>query len=196
MIALPTSPIFGGTKHWMPAYPFMALYAGAGFALVVRAMNLYWRWGLVHSSCCRAPSKLHTVIPLAFRITPRSRAASWGAADKGMNRQFWGFTTGSLVPWLKEKLPNGGRVWICDTTWGAWHMLQRDGLLPNNIRATQNFTSADLILVHHEQHFAEVDFQAWVATGTVQPVHVLTYDGVPIISVYERPTRRSLQPPR
>ncbi|MEO8182553.1 MAG: glycosyltransferase family 39 protein, partial [Deltaproteobacteria bacterium] len=26
------TPIFGGTKHWMPAYPFLALFAGQGFA--------------------------------------------------------------------------------------------------------------------------------------------------------------------
>ena len=30
-------PIFGGTKHWMTAYPFLALFAGAGFDAVVRA---------------------------------------------------------------------------------------------------------------------------------------------------------------
>jgi len=40
--------------------------------------------------------------------------------------------------------------------------------------------------VHHEAHFREVDYQAWVSVGSVQPVHVLRYDGVPIISVYAR----------
>ena len=50
-------------------------------------------------------------------------------------------------------------------------------------------TEADFALVHHERHFAEVDYQVWVAYGTPQPVHVLRYDGVPIISVYENPKR-------
>ncbi len=27
----PKTPIFGGTKHWMTAYPFLALFAGVGF---------------------------------------------------------------------------------------------------------------------------------------------------------------------
>ena len=40
-IALPSTPIFGATKHWMPAYPFLALYAGLGFRQVWRASE---RW--------------------------------------------------------------------------------------------------------------------------------------------------------
>ena len=106
-----------------------------------------------------------------------------------MNRQFWGFTTASLVSWLVERLPEGGSVWPGDTTWGAWRMLQAEGKLPQNIRPVRSMTEADYVLVHHETHFNEVDYQAWVAFGTVQPVHVLQYDGVPIISVYENPAR-------
>jgi hypothetical protein len=64
-------------------------------------------------------------------------------------------------------------------------MMQADGLLPDNIRPARSMTQADFVLVHHEPHFNEVDFQAWMAFDDVQPVHVLTYDGVPIISVYE-----------
>lgn len=106
-----------------------------------------------------------------------------------MNRQFWGFTTGSLVPWLRGKLPKGGSVWLCDTTAGAWAMLQADGIVPRDIVAAASMAEADFVLVHHEPHFKEVDYQAWVAFDTVQPVHVLLYDGVPIISVYENPKR-------
>jgi hypothetical protein len=35
----PTTPIFGGTKHWLPAYPFLAIFAGRGFDLAARAMD-------------------------------------------------------------------------------------------------------------------------------------------------------------
>ena len=106
-----------------------------------------------------------------------------------MNRQFWGFTTGSLASWLSERLPDGGSVWLCDTTSGAWAMLQADGLVPRNIRAARSMNEADYVLVHHEAHFAEVDYQAWVAMGSAKPAHLLVYDGVPIISVYESPAR-------
>jgi hypothetical protein len=70
-------------------------------------------------------------------------------------------------------------------------MLKRDGRLPPNIRAEGRITEADYVLVHHEHHMNELDYQAWMAHGgAVQPVHVLTYDGVPIVSIYEHPRRR------
>ena len=65
-------------------------------------------------------------------------------------------------------------------------MMQRDGVMPKHILPATSMDEADLILVHHEPHFREVDYQAWVSTGSVQPAFVLQYDGVPIISVYER----------
>ena len=107
-----------------------------------------------------------------------------------MNRQFWGFTTGSVVGFLKQKLPKGGTVYIHDTTTQAFDMLKRDGFLPPSIRVAANLSEADYVLVHHEKHMVEVDFQAWQAFGSVQPAHVLTYDGVPIVTVYEHPRRR------
>jgi hypothetical protein len=71
-------------------------------------------------------------------------------------------------------------------------MMQRDGVIPGNIHAASSMGSADLVLVHHEAHFSEVDHQAWVAFGNVRPVHVLLYDGVPIISIYENPARSGI----
>ena len=192
VIALPSSPIFGGTKHWITAYPFLALFAGWGFAGVIdRAKGELWterRWPTwAFAALCLAPGVAQTAHSHPFGLSHYTPIAGGvpGAADLGMNRQFWGFTTGSLADWLTESLPDGGSVWTCDTTWGAWRMMQADGLLPDNIRPARSMTQADFVLVHHEPHFNEVDFQAWMAFDDVQPVHVLTYDGVPIISVYE-----------
>ena len=207
VIALPSSPIFGGTKHWMPAYPFIALYAGLGFW---RLSEYLKRWVRNHVESSRvqsasigvlgamllAPSFVETVHSHPFGLSHYTLAAGGvpGAADLGLNRQFWGFTTGSLVDFFNEEMPDGGTVWLCDTTDVAWRMLQRDGLVPNNIRPSWNMARADYILVHHEEHFAEVDGQAWLAFGSAAPAKVLTYDGVPIISVYENPRRREERP--
>ena len=193
-IALPTSPIFGGTKHWITAYPFLALFAGWGLVAAIERPELdAWRgrrWpSWAFAALCLLPGAVQTAHSNPFGLshyTPVAGGVS-GAADLGMNRQFWGFTTGSLAPWIADKLPEGGSVWTCDTTHGAWAMMQRDGLIPSNIGAASSMGAADLVLVHHEAHFNEVDYQAWVAFGSVQPAFVLRYDGVPIISVYENP---------
>lgn len=196
-IAWPTSPIFGGTKHWLPAYPFLALFAAHGFLRVVELAELGpWlgrRWAAwAFGAFCLLPGFVQTAHSHPFGLSHYMPIAGGvpGAADLGMNRQFWGFTTGSLASWLIEELPDGGSVWLCDTTVGAWAMLQADGVVPYDIRAARSMGDADFALVHHERHFAEVDYQAWVAYGSPQPVHVLSYDGVPIISVYENPAHR------
>ncbi|TFH27198.1 MAG: hypothetical protein E4H00_09760 [Myxococcales bacterium] len=193
-IALPSSPIFGGTKHWITAYPFLALFAGWGLVAISERAELdVWtghRWpSWAFATLCLLPGASETAHSHRFALSHYTPLAGGvpGAADLGMNRQFWGFTTGSLTEWIRARLPEGGSVWICDTTAGAWAMLQKDGIMPSNIRAAASMSSADLVLVHHEAHFNEVDYQAWVAFGSVRPVYVLRYDGVPIISVYENP---------
>ncbi len=198
IIALPSSPIFGGTKHWITAYPFLALYAGLGFMRVARALRTLLPEGLgarrlsvylASGSLLLAPSLHDTIHSHPFGLSNYTFLAGGapGAADLGMNREFWGFNTGQLAEFFTAELPEGGTVWICDTTPGAWRMMQRDGRLPENIRPASRLPMADYALVHHEHHFNEVDFQAWVAFGSVHPVYVLEHDGVPIISVYKRP---------
>lgn len=196
-IALPSSPIFGGTKHWITAYPFLALFAGWGFVAVTDLargpLSTERRWpAWTFAALFLAPGLVQTTHSHPFGLSHYTPIAGGvaGAADLGMNRQFWGFTTGSLADWIVETLPDGGTVWTCDTTWGAWRMMQADRRLPSNIRPVRSMAEADLVLVHHEPHFNEVDFQAWMAFDDVQPVHVLTYDGVPIISVYQNRRKR------
>lgn len=201
VIALPSTPIFGGTKHWFPAYPFLALFAGrAALYVIVSAESRLLSRGLRNAmlvpvasmGVLLAPGVAETAHSHRFALSHYTLAAGGvpGAADWGMNRQFWGFTTGSVVDFLKQKMPKGGSVFLHDTTSLAFEMLKRDGYLPPNIRAAANLSEADYVLVHHEKHMVEVDFQAWQAFGSVQPVHVLTYDGVPIITIYEHPRRR------
>jgi len=199
VIALPSTPIFGGTKHWLTAYPFVALFAGAGFTRVIDAVKtlLPKRYAVaaavVSFTILLTPSAVETEHSHPFALSHYGLFAGFvpGAADLGMNRQYWGYTTGSLVDFFNQQLKQGGSVWLCDTVYEAWQMLSRDGLLNPTIRAAPNIASADFAIVHHEHHFAEVDFQIWTVYQSVRPVYVLTYDGVPIISVYENPKRRT-----
>ncbi len=200
VISMPWTPIFGGTKHWFSAYPFLAIFAGVAFVSVSRAARralgerplARYAARVATASLLLAPSAIETIHSHPFGLSHYTFAAGGvpGAADHGMNRQFWGFTTRSLVDWFEERMPNGGSVWICDTTWTAFQMLVRDGHLDPRIRASGDLVGADYAIVHHEHHFVEVDYQIWAAWGRVAPVYVLTYDGVPIVSVYENPRRR------
>jgi hypothetical protein len=201
IISLPSTPIFGGTKHWFPAYPFFALFAGRAFRWVCAVLVQTWPslaplprklMPPALASLFLLPAAVETAHSHPFGLSHYTAAAGGvpGAADYGMNRQFWGFTTRSLVPFFKQAMPHGGSVYICDTIWTAWQMLSRDGFLPPNIVASFDIADADYAIVHHEKHFIEVDEQIWTTYGSVKPVYVLRYDGVPIISVYKNPHAR------
>ena len=198
IIALPSTPIFGGTKHWFTAYPFLMLFAGYAFDRAISVCGALFENVSVRRAApallgaiALLPALVETAHSHPFGLSHYGMAAGFvpGAADKGMNRQFWGFTTGSLVPFFNQRVPDGSRVYVCDTTIGAFRMLAEDGLISERIRPTLDLAQSDFALVHHELHMAEVDFQIWSAYGTTKPAYVLSYDGVPIVSVYERPKR-------
>jgi 4-amino-4-deoxy-L-arabinose transferase-like glycosyltransferase len=195
IIALPSTPIFGGTKHWFTAYPFLMLFAGVAFDRVIgmcvqTLASVRLRQALPYAlgALLLAPGLVETIHSHPFGLSHYGMAAGFvpGAADRGMNRQFWGFTTGSLAPFFNKHVPDGSRVYVCDTTIGAFRMLAEDGLISKRIRPTLDLAQSDFAIVHHEKHMAEVDFQIWSAYGTTKPAYVLSYDGVPIISVYKR----------
>lgn len=202
MIALPSTPIFGGTKHWLVSYVFLCLYAGYAAQRVARAVRdqtpfefrgRAYAVRLVPSMLLLAPCFLESARSHPFGLAHYTygAGATPGAADYGMNRQFWGYTTGSLGDFFRRHLRDGGAVYICDTHSAAFQMMKRDGLLPEDLRSTWSLEEADYAIVHHEHHFAEVDAQIWVHYGTVAPAFVLLHDGVPLVSVYENPARAS-----
>jgi 4-amino-4-deoxy-L-arabinose transferase-like glycosyltransferase len=202
VLSMPWTPIFGGTKHFLASFPMLFLFGGHAFerlatalerelAVRARLAKLAPHATAIALSVVMLPAAIDTAhshpFGLSFYSFPAGGVA--GGADHGMIRQFWGFTTGSLVPWFNAHARQGARVWICDSVPTAWQMLIRDHRLRPDIGMAWDLGSADYAIVHHEQHFNIVDYQIWEAYGHVDPVYVLTYDGVPIVSVYENPAR-------
>ncbi|MCL2449231.1 MAG: glycosyltransferase family 39 protein, partial [Polyangiaceae bacterium] len=101
---LETTPIFGGTKHWLTAYPFVTLVAGKGFDVVASRLSLLTQ-ALPSGARLGAQAALVASVFLApFAETAHSHpfglstyvplvGGTAGGADLGLNRQFWGFTT-------------------------------------------------------------------------------------------------------
>ncbi|MGH7293542.1 MAG: ArnT family glycosyltransferase [Polyangiaceae bacterium] len=196
---LAKTPIFGGTKHWMPAYPVLALCAGRGFDLVADAMRRALpaldakRWLAAQAALFASV----TLAPLA--VTAHSHpfglsayvplvGGTAGGADLGLNRQFWGFTTQTAAEeYLDPDAPRGATVFILDTTWDAWSRMQEEGRVRRDLRAVGAPGEAMFSLVQHELHMSEVDYSIWVAYGTDAPVYIVEHDGVPIVSIYRRP---------
>jgi hypothetical protein len=195
---LPATPIFGGTKHWMPAYPAMALFAGRGFDLVWRRTREVFaslqgkRWVGVEAAlwaCVLVAPLAVTVHSFPFGLSSYVPlvGGTAGGADLGLNRQFWGFTSQNAAEeYLNEKAPTNATVFIHDTTWDAWSRMQQEGRVRSDLRAVGSPGEAQISLIEHELHMSEVDYSTWVAFGTDAPTYIVRHDGVPIVSIYRR----------
>ncbi|HKE20329.1 MAG TPA: glycosyltransferase family 39 protein [Kofleriaceae bacterium] len=213
---LPTTPIFGAEKHWAPAMPTLCILAGAG---IVSAADRFCRYlvargwipeagGFARTATALALGSLVATAALSETVAAQPYALSYynalaggapGGADLGMNRQFWGYAARGVLPFLDRHVaPAPGQppvpVYTHDAS-PAWGLYARAGLLrpglPDAGHEAQGIARSGAALVIHERHFARHDILIWREYGTVQPAWVLTFQGVPLVSVYVRPAPRS-----
>lgn len=210
IIALPKTPIFGGTKHWLPSWPFIAVFTGFGFAAAVDGMAaLLGRWrealgrGAPRTVLAGAmgllflvPAGQQTEVSHPFGLSHYTMpiGETPGSADAGMCRQFWGFTTGSALDWMNDNVKPNGRVFFHDTAWDSYNMFHRDGTLRKDIHWSGGIEGSDVAMVHWEQHMSGYEYAIWTWMGTPQPAHVVSHQGVTILPLYKLPENR-LGPP-
>jgi hypothetical protein len=190
------TPIFGGTKHWMTAYPFLCLLAGRAFSMLCARLEA-WATELKLPSRALTPLAFASlsVAPLVMTIRSHPFALSFytpivggaaGAATLGLNRTFWGYTSGSLADFINEHAAPGASVYVHDTALQSWEMLREDGRIRSDLQGTLAIHQSSLALYHHEPHMETVEYQIWVDYETVVPARIETYDGVPVVWIYER----------
>jgi 4-amino-4-deoxy-L-arabinose transferase-like glycosyltransferase len=190
------TPIFGGTKHWLTAYPFLCLLAGVGYLGVKQALRELAprsRLELLAAACVVLGPLVMALHAHPFGLsayTPLVGGAP-GAASLGLNRTFWGYTTQGLTPFIDQSTPKRGSVYLHDTAQQSFAMFQEDGRLRRDLRGTLNIASSNVALYHHEPHMSRVEHQIWVVYGQNSPEAVVTFDGVPIAWAYRRD-----QPPK
>jgi 4-amino-4-deoxy-L-arabinose transferase-like glycosyltransferase len=204
-----STPIFGAEKHWAPAMPSLAIAAGVGavWSARIAAAWLAERWPLrrvaiepvlaiaVGGAVVGAAAvETRHAQPYALSHYNAIAGGAPGGADLGMNRQFWGYAARGVLPFLATQAPVSGTrpVYTHDAS-PAWGIYLRDGLLPRSLpdaggEYAGGIERSQLAIVVHERHFRRHDFLIWEAYGTVQPVFVLRADGVPLVSVYRRPS--------
>jgi 4-amino-4-deoxy-L-arabinose transferase-like glycosyltransferase len=192
------TPIFGGTKHWITAYPFVALFAGWGIAAIARNVEQAWadrrwiaqglhRWALGASAVAAPALMTAESHPYGLSAYTPLVGGAVGAATLGLNRTFWGFNTGSLAPAINAEVEPRGRLYLHDTLSTSFQVMQKDGTLRADIRASDAVSGSGWALYHHEQHMSRVEHMIWTDYGTVRPVAIAAHHGVPVAWLYERP---------
>lgn len=194
------TPIFGGTKHWITAYPFLCLFAARGFE-ACRARFADWacsRGRAVSTAGALALGATAVAAPVVITLGSHPWGLSSyvplvggapGAASLGLNRTFWGYTTGALEDYLNRVAPPNAVVFVHDTALQSWEMFKADGRLRSDLRGSLHVAGSKLALYHHEPHMQKVEYQIWVDYGTTAPAEIGTHDGVPVVWVYRRPQR-------
>lgn len=192
-----STPIYGGTKHWLAAYPFLCLLAASGYSAASASLIRHWpalrrrpvAIGLAAALLlgpCVMTMQSHPFGLSAY--TPLVGGAP-GAATLGLNRTFWGYTTGSLTPSINRLAPPGADVYLHDTLSTSFRMLRADGVLRADLEGTLRLERSELALYHHEPHMRRVEAQIWALYGTTAPESVALHDGVPVAWVYARRAR-------
>jgi hypothetical protein len=204
LIALPSTPIFGGIKHWMTGMPLLFLCAGFAADRLCRATVFTLPWPALRPLGASVLIGLLFVGPVRASIeaaafgtayyNPLVAGGARGAADSQLTRLYWGHTSRQALEWLNSNAPNNASVFFQNTTRDAYDMYRRVGLLRHDIRFHSDEVGATIALVEPQKAFEELDRRVREDFGVAGPAWVVRYQGVPMLRVYRREDRPP--PPR
>ena len=196
VIALPHTPIFGGTKHWMPAMPFLAICTGVGLKTVCDRLVAHLGQRALHVA---------QTATLALALAPALWATHTygdhgpayfnalvggppGAASLGMPRNFWGYSTVAILPAINEQTPKRPYVFWHKATRGSVDTYKKAGQLRKDVRYTGDWTAAysDWAVYHDQMEKLPEEIDIWRAYGSDWPIDGYFLDGLQLMSVYKR----------
>jgi len=192
------TPIFGGTKHWLPAMPFLALFAGLGFELLARRVTaafprtprLALGLGLALGLALYAPAawEVAHAHPHCSSYYNALLGGLPGKADHDMQREFWGDSSRPVLPWLNANLRINAPVFFQDTNDDSVLIYKREGLLRRDVLPVPGWGLAEYTLFHHHKEFLDDEYSYRARYGDDKPVAGVYQDGVPLLEVYQNRT--------
>ena len=242
LISMPGTPIFGGTKHWMGAYPFLLLIGARGVQAVWQGLvdrlrapkaevQPAWLPGSTEEALAQSrrfqaeqpepPSWLRErLVPwllawglCALVLVPAAQATADvhphgtayfneligglpGAAQAGMQRQFWGGATRDGLEEVNRRAAPNASIWFHKSAWGAYAMYQREGWFRRDLHYGVDPAGTALGFFHHQKDHDDYELDAMRDYGVRVPVMQSAIDGVPLLSVYQRPQVAAPMPRR
>ena len=203
ILAVPSTPIFDGVKHFMPAMPYLAVAAGVGLAFVsARALALVRarRWPERRTQALAGALAVWVCLPAVVE-TRRSHPDGLshynmlaggfaGGASLGMNRQFWAYCVLPMLDWVNSHPAEHGRMYWHDVLSDALSMYKREGRLAMSVGDTgfaePGVDRSAMGLLVEEKHWALYETFIWEHYGHLRPSLVRDREGVPLVLGYER----------
>jgi len=204
VIALPKVPIFGGVKHWMHAMPFFCILGAITLERMLRALPppaIFRKWKMKLDTALFAMLALLLLTPSVQGIVRHKASPSssynaligglQGAADAGMQRQYWSDSIKALLPVINEKLPPRARLYLHEVTSECFRAYKRDGWLRPDIRPSYSPEGADFTAFQVHREFADIEYRIWNKTGHASVAAGLYIDDVPIVLLYDTRGKRA-----
>jgi len=207
VLAVPSTPVFGGVKHFLAAMPYIALSAGVGLAALMRAAAAAWpaagalpaardrvrRAGVAALAglvCLPAVAETQRSHPDGLGHYNLLAGGFAGGASLGMNRQFWGYAVLPMLPDLDARVPENRALYWHDVLPDAISMYKRDGRLSLGVGDTgfgeEGIRRSQLGILFYEKHWAKYEAWFWETYGTTRPAYVRAREGVPMVTLYDR----------
>ncbi len=194
LIALPNSPIFGGTKHWMNALPFVVVLGVWAMGEAVARLRLadgVARVALV--VVVALPGVLHSAAIWPYGLSYYNAVAGFarGAANLGLQRTFWGYEIRETLPTLNGAAPPNARVHGGDVNADSFARGLADGLIRADLRYTPSVRGADVAHVEPQGEFKMQQLDVWNEWARRDPDVIVDVDGVPLstLTFRRRPKR-------
>jgi hypothetical protein len=196
VMTLPGVPIFGGVKHWFVSLPFLALLAAAELdRLLERASSLApstWNARLREAAAALVvvlPGVLgiRLVHPYGIGFYNELIGSVRGAAEQGMLRNFWGYTSRGLLDTLDREAAPGARVFFHDTNLDSFQMDVREGLLRPDLRYASRVDEAEWAACDQQRAYRGEEYRVWNDWKATRPRAGVYVDEVPMNVLYSRP---------
>jgi 4-amino-4-deoxy-L-arabinose transferase-like glycosyltransferase len=200
LIALPSSPIFGGTKHWMNALPFLCVLGAwaleEGLARLARALpearRRVFAGGVAFAllgGLAVLPGALQSARVHPYGLSSYNALVGFtrGAANIGFQRTFWGYEPKEVLPLLNERAPSPRRLHFGDTNHDSWRFYVRDGLLDKDLRWSGSVRGSSVAAVQPQGEFKNQWLEVLNEWGVHGPDEVVHLEGVPLLTVTFKP---------
>jgi len=195
VFSVPTIPVFGGVKHWLPSMPFLAILAARAMERVAQTggerLPQRLRRGAFPALAALAllPGLLATVHNHPYGTSFYNELAGGypGAASLGMHRQYWSNNVTGVLPWLNENAPRNARVFFHEVNWDSFQAYKQAGMLRQDIQYAHGPADSVLAAYQYMPEYRDVEMQIWNLYGTQTPLYGLSLDETPQIVVYRRP---------
>jgi len=197
LIAMPSTPIFGGTKHWMNALPFLCVLAAwaieEGTARLLRAVNAKERAAVVIvllvGLLAVAPgfwgsARVH---PYGLSYYNALVGFARGAANVGFQRTFWGYESREVLPMVNAQRSKPTRLHFGDTNHDDWRFYRRDKLLDDDVRWSGSVRGANVAVVQPQGEFKGQWIDVLNNWGVNGPDGVVHIEGVPLATITFKP---------